>query len=285
MELIKQKDITQFVNNRMTKERKESSRDFPKITVVTPSYNQAKYIERTILSILNQNYPNLEYIIIDGGSTDGSVEIIKKYEEHITYWVSEPDKGQADAINKGLSKGTGEIFAWLNSDDIYFPGTLFKVASTFSLSSDVSFVYGHTVLLDQHDKILNYLFTYDMNYLSYLVENGNVFQGSVFWKKDIFYKYGGLDSNLQYAMEYKLFDNFFKYEKKKVIDSFLAGFRLHDLSKGATLQALGEREIQSIRGEVTDSLLKTIVKLRRYYFLMKNGHFVKKISRKFRGSL
>ncbi|WP_461485736.1 glycosyltransferase family 2 protein, partial [Pedobacter sp.] len=105
--------------------------DWPKISIVTPSYNQGQYIEETILSILNQNYPNLEYIIIDGGSTDHTVEIIKKYEDRITYWVSEKDNGQSHAINKGFEKATGEIFAYLNSDDCYYPNTFWEIANTY----------------------------------------------------------------------------------------------------------------------------------------------------------
>src|SRR3990172_6693239 len=106
--------------------------NYPKISIVTPSFNQDQYLEETILSVINQNYPDLEYIIIDGGSTDNSIDIIKKYEKHLTFWVSEKDKGQCDAINKGLKKCTGDIFNWLNSDDHYFPGTLQKVAESFS---------------------------------------------------------------------------------------------------------------------------------------------------------
>lgn len=100
----------------------------PRISIITPSYNQGQYIEETICSVLSQNYPNLEYIIIDGGSTDQSVEIIKKYQSQITYWVSEPDKGQADAINKGLARITGDWFNWLNSDDILMPNALHNLA-------------------------------------------------------------------------------------------------------------------------------------------------------------
>ena len=99
------------------------SNNYPKISIVTPNYNGVKYLEQTIVSVLNQNYPNLEYIIIDGGSTDGSVEIIKKYESKLSYWVSEPDMGLYHAIQKGFEKSTGEIMAWINSDDMYVKGS------------------------------------------------------------------------------------------------------------------------------------------------------------------
>jgi len=113
----------------------------PRISVVTPSYNQGAYIERTLRSVLLQHYRNLEYIVIDGGSTDESVSVIKRYEAHLAYWVSEPDDGQADAINKGLRMATGEIVCWLNSDDFYFPGTLDIVASTLERNT------GHVALI------------------------------------------------------------------------------------------------------------------------------------------
>ena len=113
---------------------------YPKISIITPSYNQGQYLEETILSVINQNYPNLEYIIIDGGSTDNSVEIIKKYEKNISYWVSEKDHGQSNAINKGLAIATGDIVAWLNSDDQYCEKSLDIISNTFKQHPEINIV-------------------------------------------------------------------------------------------------------------------------------------------------
>ena len=126
----------------------------PKISIVTPSLNQAKFLEKTIQSVLAQNYSDLEYIIIDGGSTDGSVEIIKKYQDKIAYWVSEKDRGQSHGINKGFALATGDIFAWLNSDDTYMPGALHTVAEYFSKDSDLDFLYGDVNLINEKSIIL-----------------------------------------------------------------------------------------------------------------------------------
>jgi len=129
--------------------------NLPKISIVTPSFNQGQYIEETILSIVNQNYPNLEYIIIDGGSTDNTVEIIKKYEKHLAYWVSEKDKGQSEAINKGFRKATGDIVCWINSDDFFMPGSLLKVGERFAKDNSLDLLNGHCLLIDEHSNILS----------------------------------------------------------------------------------------------------------------------------------
>src|SRR5262245_19170175 len=122
---------------------------YPRISVITPSFNQAEFIETTILSILQQNYPNLEYLVIDGGSSDGSIEIIQKYQRHLAYWVSEKDRGQAHAINKGLQRATGELIAFLNSDDFYLEDTLARVADRYMRHPGVDLWHGRCRIVDQ----------------------------------------------------------------------------------------------------------------------------------------
>lgn len=128
---------------------------WPRISIVTPSFNQGDYLEKTIRSVLLQRYPNLEYIIIDGGSSDQTVEVIKKYEQWIDFWVSEKDPGQSHAINKGLAKTSGELLGWLNSDDYYLPGALFKIASAYLEDTSVGAVYGQGHLIDESGAIVH----------------------------------------------------------------------------------------------------------------------------------
>ena len=128
--------------------------DYPKISIITPNYNQAKYLEETILSVLNQGYPNLEYIIIDGGSTDNSVEIIKKYSDRLAYWESVPDKGMYDAIQKGFARSTGEIMAWINSDDMYQSKSFFTVSEIFRNFTQVNWLLGFPSVYDAQSRIV-----------------------------------------------------------------------------------------------------------------------------------
>ena len=125
------------------------SEAYPRVSIVTPSYNQCQYLEETILSVLNQDYPNIEYIIIDGGSTDGSVDIIRKYEDCLAYWVSEPDRNQADAINKGWRQATGEVWAWLNSDDLYTPYAVREAIGYLTEHPEVAMVYGQCAIFGE----------------------------------------------------------------------------------------------------------------------------------------
>ena len=174
----------------------------PRITVITPSFNQAAYLEQTISSVLDQGYPNLEYIIIDGGSTDGSVEIIRKFEDRIAYWVSEKDRGQAHAINKGIQRATGDIIAYLNSDDYYLEGSLARVAEHFSRHPDVDLIHGRCRIVDErgvkigerkgsiarYDEILD---LWDVWW-----KERNFVQPEVFWTKRIADKIGNFREDL-----------------------------------------------------------------------------------------
>ena len=176
--------------------------NWPKISIVTPSYNQGQYIEETILSILNQNYPNLEYFIIDGGSTDNTVDIIKKYEDKITYWVSEPDKGQTDAINKGLQKASGDIVTWLNSDDYYFKDVLSYIAELYVTNKWDNIVFGNAVFVDEKGQYLT-----KMKPIVFSKEKGDVLKQKVrlpqpasFFTSKMYEKHG-LDDTLHYAMD------------------------------------------------------------------------------------
>jgi len=207
---------------------------WPKISIVTPSYNQGKYIEQTILSVINQKYPNLEYIIIDGGSTDETVDIIKKYEQHITYWVSEKDNGQSHAINKGLQKCTGEIFNWLNSDDWYEPDALLKIANEFMNDTSLEFVSGYENHIYENGDKITYGGTFLNDTLIETIELCQVAQPSTFFKLQSIKEIGGVSNNLHFIMDGDMWLKLLllrgqKYFKK--IDDVLVNFRFHANSK------------------------------------------------------
>lgn len=238
--------IKEFVSKPLFNETILLKRDpsFPKISVVTPSYNQGRFLERTILSILNQNYPNLEYIIIDGGSTDRSVEIIKKYEKYLTYWVSEPDNGQAYALKKGLDISTGEIMAYLNSDDTYCPGTLNKIARFFRSNPEADVIYGSLNLIDKNDNILA---RRDMSGSRFnfpiLLFESSLPQQATFWKRDIYLKSGGIDPSFLFCMDKDLWVRFRLSGAKFLrVNEVLANFRLHDSNKSLTIDNIRAKE-------------------------------------------
>jgi glycosyltransferase involved in cell wall biosynthesis len=202
--------------------------NYPKISIVTPSYNQGQYIEETILSVLEQNYPNLEYIIIDGGSTDNSVEIIKKYEKHLAYWVSEKDGGMYEAIQKGFDKSTGEIMAWLNSDDMYHRKSLFTVAKVFQDLPEVEWIQGQPTYYNEQGIISGVReIKHWSRFNLYLKEFQEwIQQESCFWKRKLWKKAGGyIDVRLKYAGDFELWTRFFRYSPIYVCNFPLSGFR------------------------------------------------------------
>ena len=178
---------------------------FPKISIVTPSYNQGTFLEETIQSILSQDYPNLEYIIIDGGSTDNSVEIIKKYEQHISYWVSEKDKGQTNAISKGFAKATGEICNWINSDDVLAPNALKTIANAFIENPNVDFVHGKNGIIDSESKLTEWT-QHPKDNLEIQYFYGMPYgQQACFFTKRIYDKVGGLNEKISFSMDFDLY--------------------------------------------------------------------------------
>jgi glycosyltransferase involved in cell wall biosynthesis len=206
--------------------------NFPKISVIVPSYNQGQYIEETILSIINQQYPNLEVFVVDGGSKDNSVDIIKKYEQHLTWWVSEKDKGQSDAINKGFARATGEIVTWLCSDDLFTKGTLKRVAEFFSeLPDNVGLIYGGATLFGDNIKSKETWGYKDAGVERYIA--GQAFpQPSAFFKRKYLREAGNwVREDLHLGMDFDLFARLGCVCKFHSVNETFSLYRLHDASK------------------------------------------------------
>jgi len=196
---------------------------------------------------LNQNYPNVEYIIIDGGSTDGSVDIIKKYEKYISYWVSEKDKGQADALNKGFAKTTGDLVGWQNSDDIYLPNAFWTVANIYKKFPDYDLYFGNIYLIKKDDSIINDIRYTPFYYYSLIYEGCNLANQALFFKSDIVKKYK-LDDTYHFSMDSYLFTKLgINKHKFKFIHEFWGCLRIHENAKGSTIPHVSKQEWERIR--------------------------------------
>jgi glycosyltransferase involved in cell wall biosynthesis len=184
--------------------RHKALEDWPRISVITPSYNQGRFIEQTIRSVIMQDYPNLEYIIMDGGSTDASVEIIKKYEQQLAYWESQSDRGQSHAINKGFARATGDILCWLNSDDYFLPDTLQTVGEIFADSTDDFALVGHCIQVYEDGRPpLEATGKYEgLDRLLQFWKGYRMHQPSIFWRREVFERVGYLDESLNYTMDF-----------------------------------------------------------------------------------
>jgi glycosyltransferase involved in cell wall biosynthesis len=222
---------------------------FRKISIVTPTYNQGQYIEQTIQSVLDQGYPNLEYVIIDGGSTDNTVEVIKKYEKHLSYWVSEPDQGQTHAINKGFSKTNGEIFNWLNSDDYYQDGALHKVNTYFS-KEEVDVLLGKSILFkDDSDwkKVSKGGHLHEE--VERTIGDSLIDQPSSFFRHSVFKNLSPLEVHAHYLMDRLLWMRYLLCEGQKrvlKVDDEFVNFRLHNSSKSVSENVGFNRERNGI---------------------------------------
>ena len=215
---------------------------WPRISIVTPNYNYGQFLEETIRSVLLQGYPNLEYLIIDGGSTDNSVEIIKKYEPWLTYWVSEPDRGQSHAINKGIGHLTGEIFAYINSDDFYLPGA-FAIAAEVLQSTSLIWLCGNCLVVNEDSRSQgesrSHISSEAADWILHRVrDNGTkIIQPTCFIKFQLFSSVGIFDESLRFSFDFEFFTRLFlKGYMPKHSDFPVAAFRIHEKSKTVSNQ-------------------------------------------------
>ena len=207
----------------------------PRVSIITPSFNQAAYLETTIRSVLMQGYPNLEYIVIDGGSSDGSVEIIRKYEPWLAYWVSEPDKGQADALRKGFAKATGSIVAWLNSDDWYLPNVIRERVGWLAENPASILVYGDCHFVDEEGNLLKTWTAKPCSTKTLLLTGNKIPQQSTFMRSTAFRAAGGVDPALHYIMDYDLWVRLSLLGKLSYVPGPVANFRFHGDSKSVSV--------------------------------------------------
>ena len=212
---------------------------YPKISIISPSLNQGQFIEETILSVLSQNYPNLEYIIVDGGSNDNTLEILRKYSNQIK-WVSEKDSGQTNAINKGILMSTGDIVAYLNVDDLLLPNSLENVASTFNNHPDTKWLTGRCLIIDENSNESRKIITLYKNLLLYihgislLLITDYISQPATFWRKEIRHTLGDFDESLDYIMDYEYWLRIYSKYPPIFLKEYLAAFRVHPTSKTTT---------------------------------------------------
>jgi glycosyltransferase involved in cell wall biosynthesis len=209
---------------------------YPKVTIITPSLNQGQFIEATIQSVLSQRYPNLEYIVIDGGSSDNTLSILNTYSDRLR-WVSEKDSGQTHAVNKGLKMAAGDIVGYLNADDLLLDGTLLKISRKFEAAPDIMWVTGQCRIIDEEDREIRKLITAYKNFWlrfparSSLLITDYISQPATFWRVSTLNEFGYLDEKLHYAMDYDFWLRIYSKYPPAFIPEYLAAFRIHTQSK------------------------------------------------------
>lgn len=206
----------------------------PLVSVVTPSLNQARFLEATIQSVLAQDYPRIEYIVVDGGSTDESAEVIRRYESRLAWWVSEKDEGQTDAINKGLAHATGDILAWLNSDDTYAPGAVAAAVDAFGRCPECGLIYGAANYLSEDGRVIGRFPAAQTDYRRLRQGYVHIPQQAAFFRADLWRSVGPLDKSFYFAMDYDLWVRIARRAKVKYVPQTWANFRLHGGAKTIT---------------------------------------------------
>lgn len=247
---------------------------YPKITVVTPNFNQADFIEETIQSVLEQGYPNLEYIIIDGGSSDTSVDIIKRYEDQLYYWISEKDDGMYHAINKGFLESTGDIMCWINSDDVLWEGSLEYVARIFSSDKKIQWLQGFPSVIDEKGTMLYQRepvhSKYHYYFLKYEKDFSFIQQESTFWTRRLWDKAGAkIDIEYSLAADFDLWMRFFQFENLYCTKQQLGAFRKRVGQKSSD----SKKYLYEARNSVTTHLKKMkFIDRMKIRFTNKNAH-------------
>ena len=221
----------------------------PRISVVTPSFNQAPFLERTIRSILDQDYANLEYIVIDGGSTDGSIDIIRRYSSRLAYWVSEPDRGQSDAINKGLRRASGDWLAWQNSDDVYYPGVFASLARAAAAHPRASLITGDMAMIDLEDRRLHEQRYVRPTYGALRAEGMILTNQAAFWRKSVHESIGYVSETLTCAFDYEWFLRVTERFDAWHVPEIWGGLRMHDTTKSTRLAQRFAAEMEAVRRE------------------------------------
>lgn len=200
--------------------------DLPHITIVTPCFNHARFIEATLHSVLDQGYPQLEYIVVDGGSRDGSPQIIERHAPQLAYWVSEPDRGHAHALNKGFARSSGEIMAWINSDDLYLPWTLRTIAEIFATHPEVEWITGVNAWWDDQGRLVNTRENFKNKYDYLIGRYAWIQQESTFWRRSLWERAGGkLDESYRFMVDGELWTRFFLHAPLHHVGCVLGGFR------------------------------------------------------------
>ena len=261
---------------------------YPKISIITPSYNQGEFLEKTILSVLEQGYSNLEYIIIDGGSSDNSVEIIKKYEKFIFHWESGPDGGQVSAINKGLAMASGDWVGWQNSDDIYYPGFFHEASKLILENKKLDLIMANLNIIDADDNLIRDVKYVLPDYFSMLAEGMLLANQSCLWKKEIHQDLGFLDPKYSCAFDYDWFLKVFKYtDNVKLISKPYGAIRFHSATKTSLVAEVFAKEFQLILYGRSPTAFQIIYsKLKRtlkYLFMGEIGYIFRGITLRFSG--